>query len=1030
MRFTKVLVILCAVLLVCNFASAKLYWDPPQGQGTSTVGIGGDYPNLGTAIADFNTTAPTGNWTIEILSDLTEPDNIAMANTTGAFAVTIKPAAGVTAKVTFTATYDNVGWSGSFIIGCNQKVNLNDGFYWTKVIIDGSNNGTTSRDLSFEWPSYYGQVVPPSGNGYPAGIHLAGAAKDCVIKNVNMKFLVVNQAAPGVAVGNACYVVRVTARRTTTAAIPGGAQDYIPSNPTIQNCDIYSYGTRLGYGIGCTLSTATAFAGAQKAIRNLLIEDCTVEASHRTIFLNCNSSFIIRNNTIRTHYKDEAGGYESSPIDCTNSNGDATPWTSYIYNNIIDKIQSNCNVAAAGISGMKLTGAPAAAGSKYVVYNNLISGFNLTNAASGDYIYRGVVTGSSYAQMEIYNNTFLMPEITKATGATLNRVAAFCTTSTNLNNNYIVKNNIVQFGNSAGTAKVVYKANTVVPTCDNNVYIAPLTSSGNFAQVSATTYTYAAWKGIQDANSKTDDVLSLLANNGFVKTTVDSSILKFGATGGAIPTADIDGDPQTTPPYVGFDVPSANDSYIFINSAQASVPPAGYNAVRIGETKTVSAPDITAGTTKYVCTGWTGSGDAEVAAGGAVNTLTYTNDADSTMTWNWKTQYQLATAVAPAAAVTAGCSVTPATGGWYDSGTPVVCTFIPASSDWVFANWSGGLTSSTNPDTVTMDAAKTVTANVIWADYTAISSSPVAFGTKLLKAFGGVDANQEFVIKNDGTSKLDITGATPVGSADFSITNLPISLDPGTTAGLNIRYSPNTVGPQSTVFTLTENAPLDGPVTIVATGNGLGAQFEYVYASDAYTSGDLALSEQVSNSDILEGKVGTGGVFHPATVGDATNLTNGAWDTNGLTVIMADEPGAPTGNPSCTIEYVLTNATIDKIVIFAGHDSQGSRAFINCKVETKDIGGTWTQVGGNLTTGAFGTLVPGQPAVSLVKFESAGMVTGAYGIRFSFYRVNNPFDPPPDIFDPPSNGINGTIVKEIDVFGEDKVSVDDWSLLK
>ncbi|MGD2093234.1 MAG: C1 family peptidase [Candidatus Aminicenantes bacterium] len=49
-------------------------------------------------------------------------------------------------------------------------------------------------------------------------------------------------------------------------------------------------------------------------------------------------------------------------------------------------------------------------------------------------------------------------------------------------------------------------------------------------------------------------------------------------------------------------------------------------------------------------------------------------------------------------------------GGTYDEGTVVTLTAVP-DSGWNFDNWSGDLTGSTNPDTVTMDANKTVTAN-------------------------------------------------------------------------------------------------------------------------------------------------------------------------------------------------------------------------------------------------------------------------------------------------------------------------------
>ena len=49
-------------------------------------------------------------------------------------------------------------------------------------------------------------------------------------------------------------------------------------------------------------------------------------------------------------------------------------------------------------------------------------------------------------------------------------------------------------------------------------------------------------------------------------------------------------------------------------------------------------------------------------------------------------------------------------GGVYDDGTVVTLTAVP-NSGWKFDNWSGDLTGSANPDTITMNANKTVTAN-------------------------------------------------------------------------------------------------------------------------------------------------------------------------------------------------------------------------------------------------------------------------------------------------------------------------------
>jgi List-Bact-rpt repeat protein/Big-like domain-containing protein/putative Ig domain-containing protein/Kelch motif protein len=73
------------------------------------------------------------------------------------------------------------------------------------------------------------------------------------------------------------------------------------------------------------------------------------------------------------------------------------------------------------------------------------------------------------------------------------------------------------------------------------------------------------------------------------------------------------------------------------------------------------------------------------------------------------TQYPLTTGVSPAAS--GSIAMNPSSpGGSYNSGTAVQLTATPASG-CTFVNWTGALTGSTNPQTVTMSGPQTVTAN-------------------------------------------------------------------------------------------------------------------------------------------------------------------------------------------------------------------------------------------------------------------------------------------------------------------------------
>jgi len=119
-------------------------------------------------------------------------------------------------------------------------------------------------------------------------------------------------------------------------------------------------------------------------------------------------------------------------------------------------------------------------------------------------------------------------------------------------------------------------------------------------------------------------------------------------------------------------------------------------------TASVTSPD-TQGTTRYVSTGWSGTGSVPPSGSGQSTNFLITED--SSITWNWKTQYYLTTA--------AGTGGTVDASDWHDSGaTPSIQAYPTAG--YLFNNWSGdvpGGSESDNPVTITMSAAKSITAS-------------------------------------------------------------------------------------------------------------------------------------------------------------------------------------------------------------------------------------------------------------------------------------------------------------------------------
>jgi hypothetical protein len=96
------------------------------------------------------------------------------------------------------------------------------------------------------------------------------------------------------------------------------------------------------------------------------------------------------------------------------------------------------------------------------------------------------------------------------------------------------------------------------------------------------------------------------------------------------------------------------------------------------------------GKTRYVCTGWIGTGSGP--ASGTSTAVTFTIDKPSIITWNWKTQYLLTVFTDPAGLNPQPTrnplgEAGPENGWWYDNGTRVNCT-AQAVNGYVFDQWS------------------------------------------------------------------------------------------------------------------------------------------------------------------------------------------------------------------------------------------------------------------------------------------------------------------------------------------------------
>lgn len=147
-------------------------------------------------------------------------------------------------------------------------------------------------------------------------------------------------------------------------------------------------------------------------------------------------------------------------------------------------------------------------------------------------------------------------------------------------------------------------------------------------------------------------------------------------------------------------------------------PPVGtniYNAATNLPLAVTTSP-VTAGETRYVCTGWTGTGS--IGAGIGTNTqAAITNDSE--ISWLWKTQHTLALSN------TTGGSVTEAS-GWRDSGSNVAVT-ANTLAHYQFAGWTGdtnGCILAGTQITIPMDGPRHVGARFLLDSHSLQITSP------------------------------------------------------------------------------------------------------------------------------------------------------------------------------------------------------------------------------------------------------------------------------------------------------------------
>ena len=221
----------------------------------------------------------------------------------------------------------------------------------------------------------------------------------------------------------------------------------------------------------------------------------------------------------------------------------------------------------------------------------------------------------------------------------------------------------------------------------------------------------------------------------FVAGASDASVLAIADTDytfagwtGDVPAGHEDDNPLV----LTMDVPRAvaatftqDDRTLTIVSAQNGATPAvGTHTYSYGtdiSAAVTTSPLAGAAGTRYVCTGWSGSGS--VPAIGSSTSVVITLNANSTIDWEWKTQYQISTDAA-----SGGQAVV--NGNWFDDGTTATATATPMSG-FTFTGWTGDVPAGQeldNPLTLTMSGPRSVTAQFA-VDGNAIHANHATIGT-------------------------------------------------------------------------------------------------------------------------------------------------------------------------------------------------------------------------------------------------------------------------------------------------------------
>jgi hypothetical protein len=197
--------------------------------------------------------------------------------------------------------------------------------------------------------------------------------------------------------------------------------------------------------------------------------------------------------------------------------------------------------------------------------------------------------------------------------------------------------------------------------------------------------------------------------------------------------------------------------------------------------------------------------------------------------------------------------------------------FAPATSGAI----SGSLTVTNNQG---VNAQEAVTGTGVQAGLT-VTATSLSFGSVAL----GTTSSQTVQVQNSGTANLTISQATASG-AGFSVSGLtlPLTLTPGQSGTLSVKYTPQAAGSVTGAVSIASNAP-NNPATISLSGTGVQAGLSVTPSSASFGS----VVTGTTNSQTVQVKnTGTSNL----TISQAV-VTGAGFSVNGLVLPLTLTPG-------------------------------------------------------------------------------------------------------------------------------------------